>query len=388
MSLFYDIVKIITTNEKKNCLLFFAINNTDTKYNPAYKKYGILAKNLFPPFEVDNVLKETILEIFGKSQRIYLALSKFALICKIKKQHYIVEHDMYFNPLEKNDNSTIIVIQNKQNYLFKNTDMVNIIENALCTATNEFFIEPRFPVNPYNNLEFSKADIYNTYFRLKSMGYVIPKIIHGFFLCNLDIDSFLMENETDIKEKILYNYIYRNNEVKTLYREYKYMMREFYHEHKILSENRIIIDVEFPRDRLVEIMKTYLYLYCNIKYSIYGLEKIHFYRILLKQKIMEFLKYNPLFGRKIIKNKKVNFNDKHKPFTLSEVKGWRKNNETTIMTFTNQSNPVTNNNNTIVITENDEVQYSNDDFYDEDDEMNTENYETDDDDDDDMIYIH
>lgn len=381
MSTFYKIINATIPYEERNCLLFFTMNNFDNE--KAQKKYGILSRYLFPPFEVDNILKETILEIFGKSQKIYHALSRFALICKIKKRNYIVEHDMYYNPIDKTDNTTIIVIQNKQNYLFKVTDIVNIIETAICTATSEFFIEPKFPVNPYNNLPFSFADMYNVYFRLKSLGFVIPKLIHGFFLCNFDIDLFLLENETDIKEKIIYDYIYRNNDVKTLYREYKHMMREFYHEHRIQAENKIIIDDEFPRDRLIEIMKTYLYLYCSIKYSIYGLEKIQYYKMLSKNKMLEFIKYNPLFGRKYIKNRKVYFNEKHKEFTFAHVKGWRKNNETAIMTFQKQSHSeVTHNSNAIVVTETEEVQYNNYENYynEEDDEMHIEFYETEDDD--------
>jgi hypothetical protein len=90
-------------------------------------------------------------------------------------------------------------------------------------------------------------------------------------------------------------------------------------EHKNIM-HKIKIDKEFPRDLLIKIMRPYLHLYITSKYAIIGTEKRCISGMLLKRKLHDFAKFNPLFGRKkIITNRffnrrlpiNVTFNDSH-----------------------------------------------------------------------------
>lgn len=334
MSLFYDIVEKVTNKHPLDnirlCKLFFTINDEDKK--SLHKKFGILSKYLLLAIGLTMIDKDNILTVFQKSQKVYRGFCAFAFNYKIKKYPINVDHDIYYNKLEKYDKNVINIFQNKKNYLFKTSDLVNIIENALCNSYN-FFLEPKFPVNPYNKIPFSLADLYNLYFKMKNMDCVIPKLFNSFFLSDFDIDLFFMDNEMDIKERIIYKFIYNNNDLHGLNMEFRDMMREFYRKktcHKSCNRcrkiNRIIIDDDFPKKKLIDIMKPYLYLFCSIKYSLAGLEKIDNYKLILNKKLKEFIKFNPMFGRKYIKyvNNKpdVHFDDKHETFTLNDIRRW------------------------------------------------------------------
>ena len=68
----------------------------------------------------------------------------------------------------------------------------------------------------------------------------------------------------------------------------------------------LCIHKNFPKNKLVEIMRPYLHLYYLSKYYIVGTEKItNSYEILIK-KFDLFIRYNPYFGRKLFKLDKNN----------------------------------------------------------------------------------
>jgi hypothetical protein len=71
---------------------------------------------------------------------------------------------------------------------------------------------------------------------------------------------------------------------------------------------QIIIDYTFPKDLLINIMKPYLELFITSQYSLLYVDRIY-YKKLLKQKLFEFNKFNPTFGRKIYKKYTDLFSD-------------------------------------------------------------------------------
>jgi hypothetical protein len=94
----------------------------------------------------------------------------------------------------------------------------------------------------------------------------------------------------------------------------------------------ITIDADFPKQKLVDIMKPYLRLFILSMYSTYNEDHIYYERQ-LHRKLKQFYNFNPKFGRKIIsvespvtglplsfsneKNKRtisVLFNESHIPF--------------------------------------------------------------------------
>jgi hypothetical protein len=62
-------------------------------------------------------------------------------------------------------------------------------------------------------------------------------------------------------------------------------------------KNRILINEEFPTNKLVTIMKPYLFLYCKALYSFHPQIKKK-YSDFFKLSMLRFNKFNPQFGRK------------------------------------------------------------------------------------------
>jgi hypothetical protein len=77
------------------------------------------------------------------------------------------------------------------------------------------------------------------------------------------------------------------------------------------KKNTIHICDDFPQDKLIKIMRPYLYLKLISDYSLVHIKKIAAKKKLLK-KLYEFQKYNPKFGRKFIKFNNINIDGKIK----------------------------------------------------------------------------
>jgi hypothetical protein len=97
---------------------------------------------------------------------------------------------------------------------------------------------------------------------------------------------------------------------------------------KYQIKHQIILDIDFPKDKLVKIFKPYLLLYLTSKYAFVTFIKQYNF-ILFTRSMHLFYKFNPRFGRKIVKiqyktginfkrkicGKLIEFNDKHIKFS-------------------------------------------------------------------------
>ena len=173
------------------------------------------------------------------------------------------------------------------------------------------------------------------------------------------------------------------------------------------TTKKILINDEFPKKRLIKIMKPYLMLYLQSYYSFVPIVKNNAI-VLLNNKLKKFQKFNPKFGRKIYKLgfknyanfkkksyiKSVEFLDNHIAFNCDE--------ETNFLTNHTYYNEIDNSivQNIVQVTymtvddnddinEEDEEDEEDEDEEDEEDETNdnynnnNNNYDDDDDDDDD-----
>jgi hypothetical protein len=185
-----------------------------------------------------------------------------------------------------------------------------------------------------------------------------------------------------------------------IYREIMLMIKR-YNEHR-KSIDRIIIDIDFPVDKLIQIMKPYLLLYLQSYYSFVPTIQNNT-GILLNRKLKKFQKFNPRFGRKIYKLefkyenfkkksfiKSYEFIDKHIPFNCNEDNNFLTNHtyyseiETNDYVVTVEIN-YNNEENTIVYGDDDDDDDDADDNDDDDDddeveaEVEAEDYDEDDD---------
>lgn len=241
--------------------------------------------------------KEDFINIFCKIQKTYFALSRFAYMYKYKRAKIVVDFDLCLNLIDINNKNSICLFQAKNKYYFRINDLINIIDNALSNSPN-FFSDPLITKNPYNNIPFNKSTLYNIYFNIISKTSIVSELIHKFFLSNFDLDNFEKEYEYLIREHSIKKYV-KNTDFNILYFSVLVMI-DTYNDAHYNNENKILIDKNFPKKQLVEIMKPYLSIYFTHKYSLINTKKMTS-KILLYDKLKEFYLFNPLFGRKEIK---------------------------------------------------------------------------------------
>ena len=280
------------------------------KYKTAYNS---IINNIF----LSDEIKEEITVIFQKTQRTYFALKRFLHIYTFKKTTTKINTDLCLNPIDPFQKNKIEIIQKNAKYLFTTADILNLTMVGLINS-QDFFAEPRLPKNPYTNIPFTKTDMYNIYFHVVNTRFITPPLLTEFFLNHFELDNFLINNETKLRNISIKDYVL-NSPSTELYSDVKYMIRKYFNnvqkiEYKTQSSKNkkkkrvyhtikvhIVIDQEFPKEKLVDIMRPYLYLYILSTDHISGTEKKLIAKTLFKHQVKKFMKYNYKFGRKQFK---------------------------------------------------------------------------------------
>ena len=319
-SFFYIANKIVDTQIQcfQQKILFLFLKTTG-KIPPSKTKFNDLQYILENPFLTDDDRSEYI-RIFGKIQKTYHALNKFAYIYKYKHSNINVGVDLCLNIINEGEPNVICIMDKKTRYLFNIRELVTIIHNGL-SSSYFFFPNPKTAKNPYTNMPFNKSTLYNIYFFVKFKTNLYPEMFNKFFDCNFNIKLFSQKYDYVVREYILSKYV-KTSSVDEMYDEIKYML-------DVLNDTpslriHICVDDNFPKKRLVEIMKPYLSLWISSMYSQIATVKQSNFKCLAK-KITEFYKYNPAFGRRFVRIvpnpmqwKKTTlveeFNDKHIKF--------------------------------------------------------------------------
>jgi hypothetical protein len=260
---------------------------------------------------IDNIFinaetKELFIKGFCASQRTYHILCNFANMFKRKRTPLRIQADLILNPIHESQPNVITIFQNGQKYLFTIGDLIRIIDNSLSNSY-VFFSMPNVIKNPYNNMPFGKSILYSIYFCINQRNYVMSQLFHAYFLSNFNLKKFRNENEVLIRKMYITNYISKGN-TEELYKSVLKMLN------KSRFAKKILIDDEFPKEHLVEIMRPYLQLYfdgnysldMNIKYN--SLDELH-------KRLYAFYKFNPEFGRKRLKSTSL-----HKGRNVKSVK--------------------------------------------------------------------
>ncbi len=258
-------------------------------------KYKILFQSIINNKFVDNNTRARIMNNFYKAQRIYFAFSRQAYLFKLKKAKiYDVNTDLCMTPLCKFKGSMLLEIYDdvtKKKYLYRTSDIINIICTSL-TNSPDFFTESLFPKNPYTNIDFTYAQLYNIYFSIRESNYIMPTLLLQFFLKNFDITTFSRENECYIRDYAI-KYFNRNSSQDDKYYYIKDLLIEYAN---ILKS--IVIHSEFPRDKIIETFQIYLEDFLTIHYSLNPVMRTSRKRK-LRNALYTFNKLNPTFGRKI-----------------------------------------------------------------------------------------
>jgi hypothetical protein len=284
-------------------------------------KFKLLRDGLENVFYND-LIRNAHIQTFYKLQKVYRCMCRLAFIYKFKRAKIQVATDLLLNDLSTNDKNVLTIFDSNSKYLFSLTDLVNIFYTSLCNSSY-FIPSPVACKNPYNNIPFSKANLYNIYFFILRNKVKVPVIIENYFMCNFSLRRFLFENKRLIHENSIEAYV-NNSPPAYLYSSITDML----YEHNI-NRPRLKIHTDFPVNKLVDIMRPYLMLYYKSKYSgVRALNKKN--HLLLCKKMREFKKFNPKFGQKtksinsldsmwISQPSAVSFNDRHIIYSLRNV---------------------------------------------------------------------
>jgi len=290
--------------------------NIQTKYQFFYNTINnfITTKN--------DIVKNEFIDLFCKIQKTYNSLNRLAYIIKFNRAKLIVEEDIGLNKLEQNTKNVICIYQNNSKYLFATHDLIQIIETSL-TNSHFFFAEPQYIKNPYTNLPFNKSTLYNIYFFIKLETTYFCDLFLKFYNCNFNMGLFKMNNEYLLRAHSIKNYVYKSTNDR-LIEEIKRLI-DFYNDNN--KNNKILIDTDFPINKLIKIFQPYLLIHFK---SLFGYLEIH--RIDASNELIwrlkKFNRFNPQFGRKLYKFITINkprfkqkliidcfeFNDKCTPF--------------------------------------------------------------------------
>ena len=261
------------------------------------KKYIFLSDTLTNIF-IDKKQMDVFMNIFSRIQKTYFALLRFVNICRHKKTGVYNTCDLLMNPVNRYDSNIIEIYQNKRIYLMTAPDIINIMNASL--SHSPYFFSETLPIkNPYNNMIFNKSTLYNFYFFIRKSMFIMSELIDKYFLSNFDLRHFEDNNQYIIRDYYIKNYI--DSSPPSILIPF---IEKMFAQYKITT---IQIDDDFPKNRLIEIMRPYLLLLFQSNYSIdISKRNACFHKLLNKLRL--FVKYNPQFGRKIVKIKPKSMN--------------------------------------------------------------------------------
>ena len=318
-SLLYIADRIVKNNN--NAIEKFAFLLLKTPYT-IHDKFDFFNQNMTNCF-FNSEMKEHFLSTFCKIQQTYSAFSRLYRIWKLKYGKFVVTTDLGMNELSLKNKNVMCILHDNKNYLFSIRDLINLIETALLNHYC-FFSLPLSVKNPYNNLYFNKSTLYNIYYFVRFNTDLYPELLFHFFNTNFNITIFGRKYEYLLREISVEKHV-KNTDTDTLYSDVKDMI------HLVLIRNKykITIHKDFPKKKLVEIMRPYLHLWYSSYYSLITIKQQSSMKRLVR-KLIKFVKFNPQFGRRYIKldTKYVNgkpthvqtvcYNDTHKPFIMED----------------------------------------------------------------------
>lgn len=286
----------IINNNIVNIFLYSLMDSNSDKLLKE-SKFSFLKKYISYIF-LDEEKIENILIGFSNIQRVYIGFSRIAYLYKFKKAETIIKTDLMLNDIDSTKKNVITIMQNGHKYMFTIQDVLKIIKNAICN-TPHYFSESLPFKNPYNNIIFNKSTLYNIYFFVKDSNLIMPDYLQNFFLCDFNLLLFMDTNETIIRTSGI------KSKIDNLLDEekYGYIVSMIYFYNRFQSKSRkIIINKNMPRKFVIDIFKSYLYLFMMYRYSNCNTTQEN-YRNLLFRKLKVFSEGNPRFGFYTIKKR-------------------------------------------------------------------------------------
>tara|TARA_Y100001970_G_scaffold275862_1_gene377716 strand:- start:1229 stop:2335 length:1107 start_codon:yes stop_codon:yes gene_type:complete len=308
----YNIKKkdINIIRRKINRDLFFY----ELKNKPKYEVlYNILFNNnfncnLLHIYSLDIEKKIQCLTMFFLIQKIIFNLRKIIYLYRIKKKVKIYnEKNLLLDDFSLNEKIFYLydfknINSNTNNitcYKFSPKELYKICEKNIISYDASLFYDNIDIKNPYSNLSFSKAQLYNIYlFLVENLKLQFP-LFHAYYSCEFDKVYFMFKYDNLIKENIINDY-YKNLNNDGKISLFLSIIKNYYPININFNELDISIFYNFFKKK-----KIIVYHFLMYKYS-YNQNINNYHYKIMKDKIYETYEINPLLGRKIYKFNKNN----------------------------------------------------------------------------------
>jgi hypothetical protein len=278
---------------------FYGMTHVYSKYCHCRLKYSRFDFLTYTYFNIFNQrYQSNYMRLFYLTQKMYRGFTQLARLYKYRRANVFNTCDLVMNDFSRealvyprrwsDDNPRVwSVLQNKTLFFFSQRDLCQAWNSAL--SNMPYFIQdPLALKNPYNNVPFHHGDLHNIWLFLRQGSMKIPRLIYYFHRCNFCLKLFAERHGDDIREVGFLNFV--NNETPRLMMDCIDDMVEDHAEW-------IKIDPDFPRDRLMEVMRPYVYLFLCVRYNTKNRNKN---KQLLRKLLLKFHMVSPTFGRKLV----------------------------------------------------------------------------------------
>lgn len=232
--------------------------------------------NMFVP----SVMKLDLYESYFRIRSMHRCFVKIARLYRWRRAPVQVQTDLYMNELDVRHPHTFGLMQQGHIYYFTLPNLVHLIQEALLHGSY-FFVEPKPLRNPFNNCLFTKADLFNIYFRVREQFVKVPEALHLFFCCEFDVCVMLHRHHTRLTQWAIRRYTqetphaYLEQDIRSMLRQYgqRFSRQQQQnnnnnnHNHNQNENNILQIHELFDQNTLIEQMRPYLELYFRSKYS-------------------------------------------------------------------------------------------------------------------------
>jgi len=234
------------------------INSSDADLFGWCRRKHQIFTNKYSTISTDPLSCEIFEHMFCRVQRAYYGFARLARIWRLRTSPVQISCDLFMTPLDPSHKHTFKLLQQNNIYYFSTRDLCKLVTNSI-TNSAFLFSEPKVAKNPYNNIVFNKADLYNMYWKIRESVCVVPTIIDLWFRYGFDVYKLRKNHEHEFADYAINNYVNALNVVQMC--EEIYEMIYSLHFQEVIQPNPTFSSERFAAD-----FKPYLRLFLKVQY--------------------------------------------------------------------------------------------------------------------------
>lgn len=273
------------------------INALEKRGDCVHGRFAVLAEHLSNTYITDEQ-RAVGVAIFSRAQACYSAMSKLARRWKVARaKASACDHDIRMTvELDNLPPHHVINLYDdtgRTTYRFRLSDLIAMSLQALRNAP-DLFVEPLPVKNPYTNIPFTVAQLYNFYFALKETRFDIPPVLAMYYRCGFNLVSFAQRHEAELREEAIGDLCRHGSDGQVYY----YLLRMVRENRDDLGE--LTLSPGFPGGALIEAMRPFLGNYLRKSFSLNPALRQRS-SIDLRGQLKRFGRLNPRFGRRVMR---------------------------------------------------------------------------------------